>query len=740
MVDEALLDDKKDNLLVSVFSTKSNSNKYIFGIASLNIVNGDFQISQVTFDDLTNEIDKINPVEILVDENAFYPKFTHEELKKRQPSWHFEYDRAISLLKEQFNTKDLSGFDYSHLPVALSAAGSILQYIKDTQRVVLNHIKKLKVEYKKDKLILDSVSQRNLELIRNFHGGQESTLLSVYDRTATSMGSRLLKRWITNPILDHKKLLQRHLVIEDIVDQQIYSKLYELLRHVGDVERIATRISLQQARPRDLVQLRNTLLILPKIQELIKNCNSNKIKELKNNINVSEDVLGLLEKAIVDNPPVVIRDGGVIAFGFDRKLDELRSFSDNAGKFLLDLETQERQRTRIPTLKVSYNRVSGYYIEISKSQSQKAPLEYIRRQTLKNTERFITPELKEFEEKSLSSKSKALSYEKYLYEKLLERILDYIDQIRKCALALANLDVLNNLAERAVSLRLVKPELTGNCEINIEKGRHPVIETINEQFIPNDIYLNNDRKILIITGPNMGGKSTYMRQVALIVILTCIGSYVPAKKAVIGRIDRIFTRIGAQDDLATGRSTFMVEMTETANILHNATENSLVLMDEIGRGTSTFDGLSLAWASCEYLANSIKALTLFATHYFELTSLTKTIPIIKNIHFDAIEYEHEIIFMHAVKEGSANKSYGLKVAQAAGVPREIIESAEAKLFELENQNPDKNIIYVKQNDLFKSEVNQKHKEIMEKLIAINPEELTPLKALQKIFELKDIFK
>lgn len=734
ITDDALLDERKDNLLVAVHGKND-----LFGIAALDISSGRFQILEIQGQaNLSSELERLHAAEILINEDVSLPIFNNLVEARKRPPWDFEYTTAVKLLTQQFNTKDLQGFGCEKLSLAISAAGCLLQYVKDTQRTALPHITKIQVDNRNDKVLLDAVSQRNLEILTNLRGGQDNTLVDIYDKTATPMGSRLLKRWLINPLRNHEVLQERHQTIAAIVESQNQDALHDLLRQIGDVERIVARIALRSARPRDLTQLRNSLAVLPDVQDIIIGLNSNKIKSLSNDINVFPELLELLQKAVVDNPPVVIRDGGVIAAGYNEELDELRGISENAGEFLVKIEAREKQRTGISTLKVGYNRIHGYYIEISRAQSDQAPAEYIRRQTLKNAERFITPELKEFEDKALSSKSRALAKEKQLYEELLELLAEHLLSLQSSAAALAELDVLNNLAERAISLRLVQPEFTKELVVDITEGRHPVIEQVLEEpFVPNDSYLDNNRRILIITGPNMGGKSTYMRQTALIVLLAHVGSFVPAQKAVIGPIDRIFTRIGAADDLASGRSTFMVEMTETANILNNATANSLVLMDEIGRGTSTFDGLSLAWACAEYLAQNTRALTLFATHYFELTTLPDLIPHIVNVHLDATEYEDKLIFLHGVKEGPANQSYGLQVAQLAGVPQYVIKNAKQKLYELENSGsvtPARfNSIQIQQPDLFKQPQNS---HITDALLQINPDDLSPREALEQLYKLK----
>ena len=735
VTDEALLEEKRDNLLVAI-----HYHNNIFGIASLDITSGKLTILQVAnLEALMGELERLKPAELLISEESPYLKLLNLPGLRRRPPWEFESTQAVRLLTQQFKTQDLSGFGCEDLPIAITACGCLLQYVKDTQRAALPHILGLNIERREDSVILDATTQRNLELVNNLQGGTSNTLADILDRTATSMGSRLLCRWLKRPLRNHEILFDRQKAISDLQATQVVSELYTTLRNIGDIERILARIALKSARPRDLIQLHYALFLLPKIHEYLVPCTSTKIKELQKKIGEFPELLNLLSSAIVENPPVIIRDGGVIATGYHKELDEIRNLSKHADQFLINLETQEKTRTGITTLKVGYNRIHGYYIEISRIQATQAPIEYIRRQTLKNAERFITPELKEFEDKILSSRSRALTLEKAIYEEILEQLCEHLQPLQIMASAISELDVLNNLAERATTLKLVKPEFTNNIGIHIEAGRHLIVEQcIEDSFVPNNTELNNERSLLIITGPNMGGKSTYMRQVALITILAYIGSFVPAKKAIIGPIDRIFTRIGAADDLASGRSTFMVEMTETANILNNATSHSLVLMDEIGRGTSTFDGLSLAWATASHLATKIQALTLFATHYFELTHLPKIIPHITNIHLDAIEHEDKIVFLHAVNEGPANKSYGLQVAQLAGIPTKVINEAKQKLNQLENYSEAADFAPSKSSEQNLNPVqNPKQNEIILKLQSIDPNNFTPKEALEFLFKLKE---
>lgn len=727
--DAALLNDRRDSLLTALYKHEKN-----YGIATIDITSGRFHLMQVSGEDaLVSELERIKPAELLLSENfdEELPPSVCRSIQKRPP-WEFEFDTAERLLTQQFKTRDLSGFGCADVPIAVAAAGCLFQYVKHTQRTALPHIRGLQIVRREDSVLLDAVTQRNLELVTNLQGGDEYTLSSVYDHTVTAMGSRLLRRWLCQPVRAHDVLRNRQDAIHAILQNQRTDSVQTTLRSVGDMERVLARVALKSARPRDLTQLRSTLVSLPDLQDQLKEINADHIQKLATKISTFPTLSELLQRALIEIPPATIRDGGVIAQGYNEELDNLRNLSENASQFLLELEIREKKRTGISTLKVGYNRVHGYYIEISRGQSSQAPVDYTRRQTLKNAERYITPELKKFEDQVLSSRSRALTKEKALYEALLDILVEQLEPLQTTAASLAELDVITNLAERAETLQLVAPELSQTRGIFIEAGRHPVVEeVIDNPFVANDTRLNEQRHMLIITGPNMGGKSTYMRQTALITLLAYIGSFVPAKKATIGPIDRIFTRIGAADELATGRSTFMVEMTETANILNNATENSLILMDEIGRGTSTFDGLSLAWACAAHLAEHTRAFTLFATHYFELTHLPDTVEKIVNVHLGAVEHEDKIVFLHSVNEGPANQSYGLQVAQLAGVPQHIINQAKNKLRELET-----NLTEAPQNqqaDLFhQTEPNP----IVEAIDNIQPDDLTPREALALIFKLK----
>jgi DNA mismatch repair protein MutS len=734
VTDEALLEERRDNLLVAVDQWNGR-----IGLAVLNLSGGRFTVSELDGREaLAGEIARLEPAEVLVNEDSEAVSWLEQARGVRtRPPWHFELETARRLLTTQFGTHDLSGFGCEHMPAAVRAAGSLLQYVQETQRTALPHIRGLAVERREDGLILDVATRRNLELERSIAGHHQYTLAGVLDRTATAMGSRLLRRWIHRPLRDQQQLRLRYHAIGTLIDSRAFPELGESLRGIGDIERILARVALKSARPRDLTALRAALQQLPALADAMAGLDTPLIQQLRTRAGEHPDTAELLERAVIEVPPVLIRDGGVIAPGYDPELDELRSLSENADQFLVALENRERERTGISSLKVSYNRVHGYYIEVPRSQSGQVPDDFLRRQTLKNVERYITPELKSFEDKVLSARERALAKEKALYEALLEQLIDRLPELQTCAAAVAELDVLVDLAERADTLQYTAPELTDRPGLVIEGGRHPVVEQVTDQpFVPNDTRLDESRRMLIITGPNMGGKSTYMRQTALIVLMAHVGSYVPAARLCLGPVDRVFTRIGASDDLASGRSTFMVEMTETANILHNATEHSLVLMDEIGRGTSTYDGLSLAWACAAYLAQRLHAYTLFATHYFELTRLAEHQDGIDNVHLDAVEHGDAIVFLHAVKDGPADRSYGLHVAALAGVPPEVIDRARQQLEELERGGsftPTDPPPPTPQMPLFEDPASHP---ALEQLRQLNPDDLSPRQALEALYRLR----
>ena len=747
LTEDSLLDEKQINLLCAVHSKKSNNSLPQFGIASLELSSGLFNVCQVEgLENLKSELCRLHPAEILINEADSFNLKNSLELSfpvcfKQQNETIFYLNHATTLLTDQFKLHDLKAFACDDLPEATIAAGCIIDYLKNTQRSALPHIQHFKVDRKSDNILIDASTRRNLELEYHLGGKHNHTLAGILDYCSTAMGSRLLRRWINQPIRNNEVLIARNQFIESILKQQCYSQLEQSLKQIGDAERILSRVALKSASPRDLSRLRSTLTALPAIQKSLNILDIDLARTLKHNISEHPETLALLNKAIIENPPVVIRDGRFIEKGFDATLDELRSLQDNASDFLNNLETQEKERTGINTLKVGYNRVHGFYIEVSRNRSEKMPDNYQRRQTLKASERFITPELKELEDKVLSANERALAREKELYEVIIDQLNEQLIPLQTMAKALAELDVLNNLAERAQANHYTKPEFSASEQqgISIKAGRHPVIEQVQSlPFSPNDITLDNKQHLFIITGPNMGGKSTYMRQVALIVIMAHIGSFVPAEAVTLGQTDQIFTRIGASDDLSSGRSTFMVEMTETANILHNASSNSLVLMDEVGRGTGTQDGLSIAWASAWYLADKIKARTLFATHYFELTQLPAQLSGCTNVHLDAVEHNNELIFLHQVKQGPTDKSYGIQVAALAGLPNSVIDFA---MQTLESIADDKPSTMLKQNDVVKrqpSKMTQKMSDISKTLQSTDVNQTTPLEALKLLAKLKNM--
>ena len=732
--DEALLDERRDNLLAAVLGDER-----LFGLATLDITSGVFSVLEIRgWENLLAELERLSPVELMIPDD--WPQGLPLEKRRgvsRRAPWDFDRDSALKGLCQQFATQDLKGFGCENLTLAIGAAGCLLTYAKETQRTALPHLRSLRHERLDDTVILDGASRRNLELDINLSGGRDNTLQSVFDRCQTSMGSRLLSRWLNRPLRDLTTLEARQDAISCLLDSYRFEQLQPLLKDIGDIERILARIGLRNARPRDLARLRDALAALPALQQAMTPLEVIHLRALAQNIQTYPELAELLQRAIIDNPPAVIRDGGVLKTGYDAELDELQGLSENAGQYLMDLEAREKARTGLANLKVGYNRVHGYFIELPSKQAESAPADYIRRQTLKGAERFITPELKAYEDKALSAQSRALAREKQLYEALLELLIGQLAPLQETAAALAELDVLSNLAERALNLNLSRPQFVAEPCMHIEQGRHPVVEQVLESpFVANDLDLDGNTRMLIITGPNMGGKSTYMRQTALIVLLAHIGSFVPATRCQLSLVDRIFTRIGSSDDLAGGRSTFMVEMSETANILHNASDRSLVLMDEVGRGTSTFDGLSLAWSAAEHLAQ-LQAFTLFATHYFELTVLPEAQPLVANVHLNATEYNERIVFLHRVLPGPASQSYGLAVAQLAGVPDTVIQRAREHLSRLETTslphgpavNGSAAGALPLQSDLFASLPHP----LLEELRKLKPDDLSPRQALDLLY-------
>ncbi|GAC1667943.1 MAG: DNA mismatch repair protein MutS [Steroidobacteraceae bacterium] len=744
ITDEALLDERRETLLASVFGVDGR-----FGLAWLDLSSGRFTVMELgNMAALEAEIERLRPAELLAPDGS-QPILACSPgpiraWKLRAP-WQFDIESATRALAEQFRTRDLAGFGCAQKPLAIAAAGALLAYVRETQRSALPHLVSIVTEERDAAVLMDPATRRNLELDESLAGRPELTLAGVFDRTVTAMGGRMLRRWLHRPLRDRDTLRARYDAVATLLHNAHHTAVAHALQAIGDLERIVARIALRSARPRDLAQLRAALAALPQLHQVLGATSSPLLLQLITEIGRHGDEHlhdhALLKKAIIDSPPHHLRDGGVIATGFDAELDELRLLGSNTEQFLLDLEKKERERSGLSSLKLGFNRVQGFYIEVNRSQAEKVPPDYLRRQTVKSAERFITPELKSFEDKVLGARDRALAREKALYDALLDHLTTRLPALQTATASLAQIDVLACFAERAAALDCAQPQLVDEPVISIESGRHSVVETSRrEPFVPNDLRLDDARRMLIITGPNMGGKSTYMRQTALIVVLAHIGSYVPARCAVLGPIDRIFTRIGAADDLAGGRSTFMLEMTETANILNNATASSLVLMDEVGRGTSTFDGLSLAWACADYIAHNIRAFTLFATHYFELTSLAGEAPGVVNVHVEAVEHGDTLVFLHSLKEGPANQSYGLQVAALAGIPKSVTAQARRYLTELERERDALRNSNSPQGELALSASTARlaplESPALEALRATDPNALSPRDALDLLFRLQ----
>jgi DNA mismatch repair protein MutS len=745
VTDESLLEERRDTILASVCGRDGR-----YGLAWLDLSAGRFSVMELAnLAALETEVERLDPKEILTPDGA-QPGIGHatrvedRRWRPRAP-WHFDTDSATRALTEQFRTRDLAGFGCADKPLGIGAAGALLAYVRETQKSALPHLLSITTEERNDALIMDPATRRNLELDESLAGAPDLTLAGVFDRTATPMGGRMLRRWLHRPLRDGEVLRARYHAVATLMELIPHSQTGEPLRAVGDLERILARIALRSARPRDLTQLRAALAALPQLRRaLAAGFRSPLLLQLTDHVNEHHAEHALLMRAIIDAPPHYLREGGVIKPGYDAELDELRTLGSNTEQFLLDLEQRERERSGLSSLKLGFNRVQGFFIEVSRSQADRVPAEYLRRQTVKSAERFITPELKSFEDKVLGARDRALAREKLLYEALLDALCENLPALQATSSAVAQIDVLSCFAERAITLECAQPELVDEPLLLIEAGRHPVVERAGrEPFIPNDLRFDDSRRMLIITGPNMGGKSTYMRQTALMVILAHIGCFVPARRAIFGPMDRIFTRIGASDDLAGGRSTFMLEMTETANILNNATAQSLVLMDEVGRGTSTFDGLSLAWACAAFIATKIRAFTLFATHYFELTSLAGEAPGVANVHVEAVEHGDQLVFLHSVKEGPANQSYGLQVAALAGIPKSVTAQARRYLLELERERDALRSYSSPQVELplfapAASPAPPQESAALKALREADPNALSPRDALDLLFRLKSL--
>ncbi len=737
VTDEALLDERRDTLLLAISRFKHG-----YGLAWADLASGRLRANEVDNDDaLEAELARLQPAETLIADEEGWPEAVLEArgLRRRAP-WLFDADSGRRQLLQFFGVHDLTAFGIDDKPRAIAAAGALLGYIEETQKQRLPHLRAIALETSDEAVAMNAATRRHLELDSRIDGDARATLLGVLDSTITPMGGRLLRRGLNRPLRNRQTVGERHHAVATLIEHRADDLLREAFRGLGDLERILSRVALRSARPRDLSTLRDGLSLLPAVREILASLDSPRLRALHDELGEHDATAHLLRSAIVPQPPLLARDGGVILEGYDFELDELRTLSTNADQFLIDLEAREREATGIATLKVGYNRVHGYYIEISKGQADKAPVHYTRRQTLTGAERYITEELKGFEDKVLSARDRSLTREKLLYDGLLDLLNEQLEPLRRCAGALSELDVFAGFAERAQSLDWTMPQLRDTPGIAIERGRHPVVEAVRDApFEPNDLVFDDATRMYVITGPNMGGKSTFMRQNALIVLLACIGSFVPAAKATIGPIDRILTRIGAGDDLARGQSTFMVEMSETAYILHHATEQSLVLMDEIGRGTSTYDGLALADAVARQLAASNRSYTLFATHYFELTALAEPGSGIANLHLDAVEHGDALVFMHAVRPGPANRSFGLQVAALAGLPKAALQQARARLAELESQNRDAPLVPMSAPALDSPQqfgLFSPQSAALDALAAIDPDDLTPKQALEALYRLK----
>jgi DNA mismatch repair protein MutS len=737
LTDTMLLDERSDNLICSIYKLKQN-----YGIASLSLAAGKFNVTQIAESDLINYIECMAPAEIIIPDSLY--SYTRQICPgisvKGMPDWNFDLKICSEKLTDHFAVKDLDGFGLSGFPLAITAAGVLLDYVKQTQYNELKYITNLVYTNRSTLLGLDSISRRNLEINYTISGERSPTLLSLMDNCATAMGARNLRIWLNNPLNDHEQIKQRNISVTTLMNGNY--NLRPILKQINDIERITSRIALKTARPRDLSALRDSLKLFPELYSLDSNGSDqlldSLIKDLKHDALIQ--ICQKLDCAILPEPATWLRDGGVINHNYNAKLDHLRNLEQNCNDVLSKMEAREKETSKITNLKIEYNKVHGFYIEVSNSHVNKVPIHYRRTQTLKNVERYTTPELKEFEQEILSAQSMAIDLEKKLYDELLDYLNKYLIELYTAANAIATLDTLDTFAAIAKINNFVLPTLTDQSVIQITGGRHPVVEKQVEQFIANDVDFNLNNKFLLITGPNMGGKSTYMRQIAIIVLLAHTGSFVPASSATIGRVDRIFTRIGASDNLASGKSTFMVEMSETANILNNATANSLVLMDEVGRGTSTFDGLALAHAISRQLIEKIGAYTLFATHYFELTELANYHRCVKNVHLSAVEHQDNIVFLHHVHDGPAEKSYGIQVASLAGVPKSVISLAGKYLKQLEAKPAQFDLFSV---PLIEEEVPGVDKlsvidqKILDLVKQTDPNDLNPRQALELFYRLKE---
>ncbi|AGF48174.1 DNA mismatch repair protein MutS [Candidatus Kinetoplastibacterium oncopeltii TCC290E] len=748
IVEDALLPLKSDRALVAINTTKDGK----IGISYLNLVNGDFKIvADSTEENINSELHRLSPAEIIFSETSDIKTKHYNFVTKYTPvpDWHFEYDNAIRYLLEHFKIDSLSSFGLnSNNYQDIGAAGALIRYASKSQSRELSHIQNLYIERTDQLVFLDSTTRKNLEINKTINGDDSPTLFSILDKCHTQMGSRLLRKWLNNPTQNTDIILLRQGAISAFINYFFYGdclkrntldSIKSKLKQLPDMDRMLSRIALKYIRPREIANLRNSIRLLPDLHSFLGLIKESKLLEnLNEAILIDPSISKFLDIAISEDPSISVKDGGVISYGFDKELDELRSISNNNSNFIKELEEREKENTGINNLRISFSKIFGFYIEITKSQLNKVPSNYRRLQTLKNTERFSISELKQWEERILSSKEKAIAREKFLYETVLKFLMDNIKEISLCAKSLSEVDTLINLAEHSHINNWILPTISEKTEIIINSGRHPVVEINTKIFTPNDCIVNNEKRMIIITGPNMGGKSTYMRQTALITLLAKIGSFVPAKKAIIGNIDRIFTRIGASDDISGGKSTFMVEMIETAAILSASTNKSLVLIDEIGRGTSTNDGMCLAWSIAERMINFNQSLTLFATHYFELTRIPHDLQNAVNVHLSAIDSSDDIIFLHEVKSGPANQSYGIQVARKAGIPIKVIESAREKLNNIKKVSAEYNITEICSYKNKKQPYDEYIDVIYRSIESIDLDNITPIESINKLYEIKNI--
>jgi DNA mismatch repair protein MutS len=753
-VSDDLLDTKRNNYLMAVYKQKDEC-----GVANIDVSTGSFQIIQIPMHKLTDMVESIDPAELLLSENQFNDlsgqlRFLRRTALTKRDDWTFHHDYAYEQLVDHFGTLSLKGFGIDNCDLGISAAGTILAYLKENQKQKLIHINKISRFQQNDYMIIDSTTRRNLELFYPLNRDEKTgTLISILDQTKTPMGARLLVNWISFPLMDTQKISQRVEAVETLYsDTELNDRIRATLKGVGDLERLLAKFATGRANGRDAKAVSKTLSLVDEVKNLIAKCNADLFKKLHNGLDPLADLVQLLDSALVEQPPLTIHDGGMIRNGYNEKLDELCDISHSGKDWIARLQIQERERTGIPSLKVNYNKIFGYYIDVTKPHLSKVPKHYIRKQTLVNSERYITQELKEYEEKILGAEEKIAALEYELFDELRQIILKHTQVLQHNAFSLAVIDCTSNLAFIARENNYVKPDVNGSDVIDIKQSRHPVVEKLlppGEQFVANDVKIDNtDEQLLIITGPNMAGKSTYIRQIGLIVLMAQMGSFVPAMSAQIGVVDRLFTRVGASDNLAAGESTFLREMNETANILNNATACSLILLDEIGRGTSTFDGLSIAWAVTEYIHNTtdLAAKTVFATHYHELTELELILPRVKNYNVAVKEWGDHIVFLRKIVPGGCDHSYGIQVAQLAGLPKSVIRRAKEILHNLEKESLNSEqmpklaehhpeaAIHIEQMNLFE----ELEKKLQEELKKIDPNTLTPIQALNKLEQLKQM--